>query len=179
MDFNVLLRNRGVRRVLVGVPDAGGSIAARIETNSGDVITLEESTLAALARAYLQVSTHPTRAAVELVATQIEGGKDGFGPVQLVETNAPEASVRSELAGGPPSVADVPGPVDTGTGTSGIFSGLQDLVEPATRPTPGLATEHGRPPRDDDDELDLELDDPEEEPIFGDVPTHHSKPRKR
>jgi len=178
MDFNVLLRNRGVRRVLVGVPEGGTGISARIETSSGDVITLEESTVAALARAYLQVSTHPTRAAVELVAAQIDGTKDGFAAVQLVETNTPEVSVRSELAGGPPSVADIPAP--NSAGSSGIFSGLQELVEQATRPTPGLATEHGRPPRDDeDDDLDLELDDPEEEPIFGDVPTQHSKPRKR
>jgi hypothetical protein len=172
MDFNLLLRNRGVHRVLVGVPEGGDRLAARIETASGDVVTLEESTLAALARAYLHVTTHPTARAVELVATAVRDRKDGFGEIQLLDAGTDEGVVREELASGPtPAMQEPP-------------------THPPAAPTPmplparaaapaALATEHGRPPHDETDDLDLELDDAEEEPIFGDVPTHHSKPRTK
>jgi hypothetical protein len=171
MDFNLLLRNRGVRRVLVGVPEGAASVSARIETASGDVITLQESTLAALARSYLQVTTHPTVRAVELVATAVTERKDGFGEVQLLDAGTDEGSVRRELAEGPPNP-----PVE--------FLAPPSFSPPTPAPAPPapstLATEHGRPPDDDDDDdLDLELDDPDEEAIFGDIPTHHSKPRKK
>ena len=226
MDFNLLLRNRGVRRVLVGVPEGGDSLAARIETASGDVITLQEPTLAALARAYLQVTTHPTVRAVELVATAVHDRKDGFDEVQLLDSGATEAEVQGELAAGPPSSAPMtsraepvtappskpsrprqPPPDDEddleleldpddsaslsprGPSASTSLSLLDDSTTFSEGPTPkprvtakpvspqALPTEHGRPP--EDDELDLEQDDLDEEPIFGDVPTQHSKPRKK
>ncbi len=170
MDFNLLLRNRGVRRVLVGVPEGASSVSARIETASGDVITLQESTLAALARSYLQVTTHPTVRAVELVATAVTDRKDGFGEVQLLDAGTNEGAVRQKLAEGPPRL-----PVEPSSPATFVPG------PPATEPSAAsaLATEHGRPPEEDEDDLDLELDDPDEEPVFGDIPTHHSKPRKK
>jgi len=171
MDFNLHLRNRGVHRVLVGVPDGGDAVAARIETGSGDVITLQESTLAALARAYLAVTTHPTVQAVELVATAVSERKDGFGEMQLLDGRRDEAAIRRELASAPPELAM----------TSSLDEDITPVPTPPAAPS-ALATEHGRPPDDDDDdELDLELDDesPDEERLFGDTPTQHSKPRRK
>ncbi|MCO4770138.1 MAG: hypothetical protein KDA24_08925 [Deltaproteobacteria bacterium] len=209
MDFNLLLRNRGVRRVLVGVPEGEERVAARIETASGDVITLQEPTLAALARAYLQVTTHPTLRGVELVATAVSERKDGFGEVQLLDGGSPESAVRAELAQRPPAqslmaAASAPaspspsgggmvggaGPVTFPVSLNNISTSLAEIAAStpayagASASPQAMATEHGRPPDDDDDdddELDLELDEPEEpeERIFGDVPTHHSKPRKK
>lgn len=161
MDFNLLLRNREVLRVLVGVPDGHQHLRARIETAAGDVITLQEATLAALARAYLQITTHPTLQAVELRAEAVTSRKDGFAEYQLLDTETPESEVRTELASRPAA----PPLSDSGAGLAPV-SGSNPAVAPAN-------TEHGAPQPDEDD---LELDDPDEEHVFGDVPTHHSRP---
>ena len=158
-DFHLLLRNRHVSRVLVGVPAEHQHIRARIETAGGDVITIQEATLAAIARAYLAVSTHPTRSAVELRATEVSARKDGFAEVQLMETDADEAALRLELAAAPPEPP-------------------QDAPDPPTRPMPRAAepqTDHAAPVRE---EADLDLDEPIEDdgPVFGDIPTQHSRP---
>jgi hypothetical protein len=188
MDFHLLLRNRHVSRVLVGVPDGHQHIRARIETAGGDVITLQEATLAAIARAYLTISTHPTRNAVELRATRVPDRKDGFAEFQLIETDSEEQLLRAELAAPPPEPP----------------SDLEPLTEPATLPMrpdsrPILPPRPGDlsdvlpdapdatptpppkgPPTNPGASLeDLDLDDPVEEddgPIFGDVPTMHSLP---
>ncbi len=170
MDFNLLLRNREVLRVLVGVPDGHQHLRARIETAAGDVITLQEATIAALARAYLQITTHPTLQAVELRAEAVDTRKDGFAEFQLLDTNTPEAEIRSELASRPAA----PPLSDTGAGLAPV----SQLNSPSTS-SPSLApadlwTEHGGPEPDHADSL--ELDDLDGDPVFGDVPTHHSRP---
>jgi hypothetical protein len=101
MDRNLLLRNRGVRRLVVGIPEGQRQIRARIETENGDVVTLQEATLAALLRAYTQISTHPSRAALELTSGVVQGGKEGFALHQLMETAADEGALRRELAWAP------------------------------------------------------------------------------
>ena len=169
MDFNLFLRNRGVQRILVGVPTGETRIAAHIVTSAGDVIALEESTIAALARAYLSVTTHPTIRAVELVATVVPDRKDGLSEVQLLDTRTPEADIRAELAG----ARAEPGADEHHDERAG------QGAFPPYRPLPpsALATEHGAPQPDFlEDELDLdELAD--EEPLFGNITTEHSPPR--
>ncbi len=165
MDFHLLLRNRHVARVVVGIPEGQEQIRARIESDGGDIITLQEATLAALVRAYLSVSTHPQRKAVELRSMAVEESKEGFAMHQLMEVPSEEGSLRAELAavpqerdGAPP---DMPPPTNHG-------------VPPDV--SADLVTQHGG--ADDDGNDDLELDELEEDdgPVFGDVPTHHSKP---
>ncbi len=180
MDFHLLLRNRNVSRVLVGVPDGHQHIRARIETAGGDVITLQEATLAAIARAYLAVSTHPTRNAVELRAMEISGRKRGFAEVQLLETDADEDSLRSVLASPPPERTP-DGPPTASVDTMPLSPETEAAAPVPASPIPVepemAATDHGAPP--DDDAVDLDLDDPLEEddgPVFGDVPTMHSRP---
>ena len=163
MDFHLLLRNRHVARVVVGIPEGHEHIRARIESDGGDVITLQEATLAALVRAYLSVSTHPQRKAVELRSMAVEESKQGFAMHQLMEVPSEEASLRIELATVPESQDTEPPPMPppTNHGVSADLGG--DLV-----------TQHGSPDEGDDLELDeLEEDDG---PVFGDIPTHHSKP---
>lgn len=190
MNSNMLLRNRSVVRLLVGVPEGHEHIRARIETASGDVITLQEATLAALCRAYMDVSTHPRRRAVELRSAPVEDRKDGFAVHQLIEVVADEGAMRTELASPPPEPPVSPmSPAAEDTGISHPAPGPDDLVSAPredTRPhrreeiqaaRDALKTDHGVPEEPDD----LELDDPEESvddgPVFGDVPTLHSKPR--
>lgn len=172
MDFDLLLRNRGVARILVGVPADGTQLRARVESASGDVITLEEATLAALARAYLTVTTDPTRKAVELRAATVVGG-DGH---HLLDSGTAEAAIRSQLVL-PGSAAPPPshGPETLPRGAS---EAPPKHPFPATASPAALATEHGRPPDDDDLELEIDESADGEESIFGEVPTHHSRPPK-
>ncbi len=101
MDPNLLLRNRAVARIVVGIPDGQQQVRARIESASGDVITLGEATLAALTRAYVGIKTHPERTAVEMVATSVEQRKAGFGADQLLEVESDPLALAAELSGGP------------------------------------------------------------------------------
>ncbi len=170
MDFNLLLRNREVLRVLVGVPDGHQHLRARVETAAGDVITLQEATLAALARAYLQITTHPTLQAVELRAEAVATRKDGFAEFQLLDTTTPEAEVRKELASRPAA----PPLSDSGAGLAPVSAPSLSGDAPQTAIGEDLWTDHGSGLTDETD--DLELDEAEDEPVFGDVPTHHSRP---
>ena len=163
MDFHLLLRNRHVARVVVGIPEGHEHIRARIESDGGDVITLQEATLAALVRAYLSVSTHPQRKAVELRSMAVEQSKQGFAMHQLMEVPSDESALRVELATVPqePDAAPPPMPPPTNHG-----------MPPEPRDP---VTQHGA--GEDGDDLDLELDDAMDgDAVFGDVPTHHSKP---
>ena len=184
----MLLRNRSVARLLVGVPEGHEHIRARIETASGDVITLQEATLAALCRAYMDVSTHPQRRAVELRASPVEDRKQGFAVHQLIEVAVEEGLVRAELAGPPPTPSVPPmSPAAEDTGISHPAPPPEALVRaPADTTFPhsreqldeARALAAGQVPPDEVD--DLVLDEPEsvdDGPVFGDIPTMHSKPR--
>jgi len=153
MDFDLQLRNRHVVRLVLGTPAGGEGIQARIQTNEGDVIALEGATLAALVRAYMAVTTHPTLQAIELRAAALEPAKAGFATHQLIEIASDEATLRAELAG----VA---------------------AADRAWNETAPSSSALAAVPADDDD---LELDDPDEAgtddgPVFGETPTHHGKP---
>ena len=195
MDFDLLLRNRGVARLVVGIPEGHEHIRARIETTAGDVITLQEATLAALVRAYLAISTHPQRHAIELVSTAVPDGKAGFAEHQLLEATTDEATLRAELAAAPvaatgasnsapasmspdASFADVPGPTSEPGDTTAPHRASEVAAAAAA-----MLTDHGRPDLQDDLELDepddVELQEVDDGPVFGDVPTHHSKPKAK
>ncbi len=190
MNSNMLLRNRSVVRLLVGVPEGHEHIRARIETAAGDVITLQEATLAALCRAYMDVSTHPRRRAVELRSAPVEDRKDGFAVHQLIEAAAEEGAVRAELASPPPEPVSPMSPDAEDTGITLpapdpalLVSAPADTTFPHSREQIEAARASLRAAQAEATEEvdDLELDEPEESvddgPVFGDVPTLHSKPR--
>lgn len=170
MDFNLLLRNREVLRVLVGVPDGQEHLRARIETAAGDVITLQEATIAALARAYLQITTHPTLQAIELRAEAVDTRKTGFAEFQLLDTSTPEEEIRQELASRPAA----PPLSDTGAGLAPVSQSGSSSASSQSLAPADLWTEHGGHDADHGDSL--ELDEADGPPVFGDVPTHHSRP---
>ncbi len=62
------------------------------------VIVLHEATVAAIVRAYVNIVSHPTRRAVELIQTRL--GKDvrklGYAEVQLVDSLRSEDEILSE-----------------------------------------------------------------------------------
>jgi len=185
MDSDLLLRNRSVQRLVVGVPDGHQHLRARIHTDSGDVVTLQEATLAALCRAYLGISTHPHRLALEMVSSPVPNGKEGFARYQLLEVNSDEAALRQELASPPPgsSSSQREAPEDDGGSLTAdpFTSSPYDTTQPHHRnslqvPEAALKTDHGLT----EDLSELELDEPEDTeddgPVFGDIPTLHSKP---
>jgi len=200
MDSALLLRNRSVHRLVVGVPEGDTQVRARIETSSGDVITLQGATLAALCRAYIDVTTHPQRHAVELVSVPLSDTKDGLSPWQLLEAATDEEDLRRELAAPPPEVPEEAPPADPevafldtepstsplgpdGTTSDGpldvsphrLASSPGDVTMPVSRSELSAATAGRATPEDEPD--DLELDDADDGPVFGDTPTLHSKPR--
>lgn len=146
MDPNLLLRNRAVARIVVGIPDGQQQLRARIESASGDVITLGEATLAALTRAYVDIKTHPERTAVELIATSVDQRKAGFAAQQLLEVETDPLALAAELGDGP-KAATSPKPRDNPF---------------ATQPLPNLDTSSGT------------LGAPEfvaDHGVFGEIPT--------
>jgi hypothetical protein len=197
MDSNLLLRNRTVARLLVGVPEGHEHIRARIETATGDVITLQEATLAALARAYVDVATHPQRRAIELRSETVQNRKDGFAIHQLIEVPTPEHAVRVELAAPPPEPAKpAVSPMSPSAEDTGLA--LPAPPRPAAAPTSAPADEtrphdldelaaaiaaaeaaQARPEPEPDDLVLDELSIEDDGPVFGDVPTLHSKPTKK
>ena len=188
MNSNLLLRNRSVVRLLVGVPEGHEHIRARIETAAGDVITLQEATLAALCRAYMDVSTHPRRRAVELRSAPVEDRKDGFAVHQLIEVGGEEGAVRAELASPPPEQVSPMSPAAEDTGISHpapdkaeLVSAPADTTFPHSREQIEAARASRAATAADEEPDDLELDEPEQSvddgPVFGDIPTLHSKPR--
>ena len=152
MDRSLLLRNRAVARIVVGIPEGHEHLRARIESVAGDVITLQEATLAALARAYIEIKTHPTRKAIELRSELVGERKPGFAEHQLLEVESDPASLASELAGGPREAT------------------LSEQPEPdedpdddfATQPLPELNISSG--------ELSP-VTGPEDDSVFGETPT--------
>jgi hypothetical protein len=62
------------------------------------VIVLQEASAAAIARAYVEITTHPTRRAVEYTQLVLrrEEKKPGYAEVQLIETNRSEEEIIKE-----------------------------------------------------------------------------------
>jgi len=62
------------------------------------VIVLQEATVAAIARAYIDIVTHPTRRAVEFIQKRLDKSlrKHGYAEYQLVESNKKEDDIVSE-----------------------------------------------------------------------------------
>lgn len=91
-------RNEDVERVIAFVPPGHKHVRLLIELKDAAVV-LQEATVAAIVRAYVDVVTHPTRRAVELVSRRLSERKEGYAEVQLVETGRGEEEVLAEVAG--------------------------------------------------------------------------------
>ena len=155
MDRSLLLRNRAVARIVVGTPQGHQHLRARIESAAGDVITLQEATLAALARAYIDIKTHPHRQAVELCSQVVDQQKPGFAEHQLLEVESDPSALCVELARAP-SRSEAP--------SASAERRDEDL---ATQLLPELDTSSGRL---------KPLGEQDASTVFGDTPTVASRP---
>lgn len=82
-----LLANHEVLALEMGVPEGHRHLRTRLELADGEVLVLQEATVANLVRAYLAVKTHPSREKVRLVGRLLESGerKEDFAAWQLLE----------------------------------------------------------------------------------------------
>lgn len=65
------------------------------------VIVLQEASVAAIARAYLEIATHPTRKAIEYIQRKLdkEVRKPGYAEYQLIEVDKTEEEILREIQG--------------------------------------------------------------------------------
>jgi len=178
MDSNVPMRKRGTSRLVVGVPEGQQQqIRARIETSDGDVIVLQEATLAALVQAYMDVFTHPSTHALELKAAAVPSGGTEPKHYQLVPGTTHEDRLRQELAHAPRGSFLDEDDDDTQV--------LRQPEPPATsEPLADPAGTFGNPETQTMERLEnhptasrIGWRTQDDGPVFGDIPTQHSGPR--
>jgi len=89
--------NEKVRRVVAAIPPGHKHLRLVLELED-QTIVLQEAAAAAIVRAYVDVVTHPTRRAIELVGRRVSGAKAGYAEHQLIESGRREEEVLDEVA---------------------------------------------------------------------------------
>ncbi len=94
-----IYRNTDIKRVIAFIPPGHVHTRILIETRNGEVLVFQEATIAGVIRAYVNVSLHPQRKAVELVSRTLypHEKKHGFARTQLIESGRSEQDVLEEL----------------------------------------------------------------------------------
>lgn len=93
-----IYRNSDIVKIAAFIPPCHKHLRLIIVTKD-QAIVLHEATVAAIARAYIDIISHPTRRAVELIQARLgEERKSGYAEYQLVESGRPEAKVVDELS---------------------------------------------------------------------------------
>lgn len=91
--FTLVIRNRDVRRILIGVPKGHTHRRVIIELNDG-LIVLQEATVENLVRAFVGVEMHPYRRAAILEGRTIGRRKEGYSSYQLLELDIDDSEVE-------------------------------------------------------------------------------------
>ena len=92
-----LITNEDIESALLAVPEGHRHLRLALTTRDGNTIVLQEAALAAIVRAYTTVKTHPVRRAVKMVSGKPAGLKKGYAKDQLIEVDAPDEEVESEI----------------------------------------------------------------------------------
>ncbi len=87
-----IYRNEDVQKIVAFIPPGHQHIRLAIEFRD-QIVVLHEATVAAIVRAYIDIVTHPTRRAVELIQTSISERKIGYAKNQLIETTRSENEI--------------------------------------------------------------------------------------
>lgn len=91
-----VLRNADVKRIVMFIPPSHEHVRMYIETDELRLI-LQEATIAAIVRAYINIITHPRRKAIELLTTKIEERKRGYAEHQLLESDKDESQIIKDM----------------------------------------------------------------------------------
>ncbi len=92
----MVFRNSDVKKIVAFVPRGHRHIRLYIEVN-GMKIILQEATVAAIVRAYVNIKTHPTRQAYELVSQRLMQRKEGYAEYQLMESTRDEDEILMDM----------------------------------------------------------------------------------
>ncbi|MEM0027114.1 MAG: hypothetical protein QXT53_04845 [Ignisphaera sp.] len=60
-------------------------------------IVLQEATVAAIARTYLNIVAHPTKKAVECIQMKVDNRKPGYAEFQLIESSRSEEEIMKDV----------------------------------------------------------------------------------
>ncbi len=87
MEKQRVIPNTEIREIELAVPDGHRHLRAAIRLQNGEVLVLQEATVANLVRAYVTVKTDPVKTSVTLTGRLVSSGdrKDGFADWQLLE----------------------------------------------------------------------------------------------
>ena len=93
--FGRVIRVEDVNRLIAFIPKGHTHIRILLELNDGSLIVFQQALIDALIRAYVSVSLHPTKYAVELIKKRLDEKirKHGFVKLQLVESSQNEDEV--------------------------------------------------------------------------------------
>lgn len=91
--FTLIIRNRDVKRILIGVPRGHLHKRVIIELSNGAIV-LQEATVENLVRAFVEVEMHPFRRAIMLEGSLIKERKEGYSSYQLLEADLDESEVE-------------------------------------------------------------------------------------
>jgi hypothetical protein len=92
-----IIKNEDIASAILAVPEGHRHLRLLLTTKDGETVVLQEATIAAIARAYTAVKTHPVKRAVKMVSVKPDGLKDGYAKDQLMEVDAPDDEVAAEM----------------------------------------------------------------------------------
>ncbi|WP_042667597.1 hypothetical protein [Desulfurococcus amylolyticus] len=79
-----IYRNEDVEEIVACIPEGHRHVRLILKL-SDQIIILQEATVAAIVRAYLNIALHPTRKYIRLVKRCLSDLKQGFAKTQLME----------------------------------------------------------------------------------------------
>lgn len=91
------LSTHDVNRLLFGIPATHKHYRLALITRDDDCLVLSEALVAAIARAYVSIKTHPLRASIEMASRPLQSPKADFASYQLLETETDSSAIQLEL----------------------------------------------------------------------------------
>ncbi|RLF06482.1 MAG: hypothetical protein DRJ64_04440 [Thermoprotei archaeon] len=88
-------RNQDVKRIIAFIPPGHMHTRLYIEFDDQGII-LNEATISAILRAYINIAHHPTRRAIELINYRLDKKKFGYAKYQLLESEREEDDILNE-----------------------------------------------------------------------------------
>jgi len=94
----LVVRNRDVERVLIGIPKGHKHIRVVFQLSNGSVIVFQEATMENAARAMVEVEMHPQRRALSLAGRELDERKEGYDRYQLIEEDRADEEIEEEIS---------------------------------------------------------------------------------
>lgn len=96
--FTLIVRNRDVKRILIGVPAGHTHKRVILELQGGSAIVLHEATVESLVRAFVEIEMHPSRRALMLEGRELKERKEGYSSYQLLEVEMSDPEVEELIS---------------------------------------------------------------------------------